>query len=145
MNSVTVLVKKLDPEAKMPTKATPGSAGYDLYALEDTVVNGHAIVRTGLAMDIPEGYVGKLFARSGNAFKYKLTLSNSTGIIDSDYRQEIKILITDLRQGEHEPHTYLKGDKIAQIIVEENPTVYFQEVKKLSETERDGGFGSSGR
>lgn len=145
MSSITVLIKKLSPDAIIPTRATPGSAGFDLYAIRDYEMNEHEIIETGIAMDIPPGFVGLVFARSGKAFKKKVTLSNSVGVVDSDYRGEVKVALSDLKK-ETQVEEIKKGDKIAQILFMELPYVGLQEVPELGETKRgEGGFGSSGR
>lgn len=145
MSSCSVLVKKLDPEATIPTRATDGSAGWDLYSLKDYSMEQHQIVETGIALDIPQGFVGMVFVRSGLGFKKKITISNSCGIIDSDYRGEVKVALSDLKK-EFEVEEIKKGDRVAQILFIELPSTTLIVSDKLTETKRgDGGFGSSGR
>lgn len=142
-----VLFKKLVPEAICPTYGTPFSAGADLYALSDgdIVVKGGqtVLIHTGIAMQIPEGYVGLVFARSGLATKKGLAPANKVGVIDSDYRGEIMVPIYNQSQTDAviEP-----GERIAQIALIPYLTADFCETDTLDGTERGGsGFGSTGR
>lgn len=140
---VKVKVKKLDPQAVMPKRGTAGSAGWDLTALtvnEDAA--GLPVVHygTGLAFEIPEGYAGFIFPRS-SCYKYGMDLTNCVGVIDSDYRGEVKAVFMDY-YGEG----YKAGDRIGQIIIMPVPEVEFEEAESLSETARGrGGYGSTGR
>lgn len=140
----TLKVKKLHPNAKLPTYATDGSAAFDIYALESAIV-GDAVVpiRTGLAFEIPPGWVLKLYSRSGHAAKYSTRLANCVGIVDSDYRGEVfGLLICDEPEGD----LFVKPeDRIMQGLLEPVHRVSFQEVDELSETARGtGGLGSTG-
>lgn len=140
-------VKKLDPRAKLPTYATDGSAGLDLYALEQIAWAGAeaAIIRTGIAVEIPPGYEGQIRGRSGMAFKYGVYTPH-IGTIDSDYRGEIKVLLQIGDAPEHAHMIVEAGDRIAQLIIAPVARVEVVEADELSETERgDGGFGSTGR
>ena len=165
-----VNIKKLVPEAVIPTYAKEGDAGMDLVATSVDHSNEHYIeYGTGLAVEIPEGYVGLIFPRSSNS-KKDLQLCNSVGVIDSGYRGEIKLrriinptpkrnfVVTDVEfQEELESKVpilrikadfscYGVGDKVGQIIIMPIPLISFNEVQKLSETVRgDGGFGSTGK
>lgn len=164
-----VNIKKLVPEAVIPTYAKEGDAGMDLVATSVDHSNEHYIeYGTGLAVEIPEGYVGLIFPRSSNS-KKDLQLCNSVGVIDSGYRGEIKLryrriinptpkrnfVVTDVEfQEELESKVRIKadfscygvGDKVGQIIIMPIPLISFNEVQKLSETVRgDGGFGSTGK
>ena len=139
-------LQKLDPRAILPTFATEGSAGADLYALLDETVRlpplERALIPTGLAMALPAGWVGLVYARSGLAVKRGLALANGVGVIDADYRGEIKIAIVNLSEEEQiiEP-----GERIAQLVALPLPAVAFEEVAFLDETTRgEGGFGSTG-
>lgn len=139
--------KKLSPEAKLPTRGTTYSAGLDLYALIDsdvTITKGKStFIPTGLSVQIPVGYAGFVFPRSGLACKHGLTLSNCVGVIDSDYRGEIKISLVNLGD---EDYTVKRFERVAQLIVIETPICEIEEDESLSETERGtDGFGSSGR
>lgn len=136
--------KKLHAEATTPKYQTEGAACFDLHALSDARVPAHrtAVVRTGLAVDIPPGYVLKIYPRSGTAFKNGITLINGTGVIDSDYRGE---LLVGLRNDGDGVFDVYKGDRIAQAMIERADLVVFEEVDELSETARGtGGFGSTG-
>lgn len=139
---------RLDPAAILPTYATAGSAGADLYALPvgDPVVVGPgetAFLRTGLAAAIPAGYVGLIFARSGLACKRGLAPANKVGVIDSDYRGEWMIA---LHNHGDTPQIVNPGDRIAQFVLVPVLTPLMTEVDSLDETARgEGGFGSTGR
>lgn len=139
--------KKLIPDAVAPTRYSDGAAGFDLCAAEDATIqniNVQAqayVVGTGVAIAIPEGYHGKVFLRSSTGLNTKLRLANGVGIIDSDYRGEIKLL---LENNSRTPMHIAKGDRIAQILIERNEDVEFTEAKDLSETKRGkGGLGST--
>jgi dUTP pyrophosphatase len=147
-----IKIKKLDPEAKIPTYAKPGDAGMDLYCLKAIYTGPFVTYHTGLAMEIPKGYVGLLFPRS-SVYKTGQTLTNCVGVIDSGYRGEIMLKYTrgkhllnpnhiNLNAGfkEYEPE-----DRVGQIIVIPYPEIEFEEVTTLSATERGkGGYGSTG-
>jgi len=129
-----------------PTRATDGSAGYDLFCNTEF---GHVLsprdfnaVETGTFAAIPKGYVGKVCPRSGLAAKHGVTVLNAPGIIDSDYRGEIKVILINLGSGYVSIN---RGDRIAQLLIQRVEDVDFIE-RDLSETERgQGGFGSTGR
>lgn len=138
-----VKIKKLHPDAVIPKYAKPGDAGMDLTAVsvEDEYYNGNVVYNTGLAFEIPEGYVGLLFPRSSNS-KKGLLLSNSVGVIDSGYRGEVsfKFKVLNSSMG-----VYKVGERIGQILIVPYPQIEFEEVEELSETERGtGGYGSTG-
>ena len=142
-----VKVKKLSPDAVIPSYAKDGDAGMDMVATRlisdtlDSVTYG-----TDIAMEIPEGFVGLIFPRS-SIRKTNLQLSNSVGVIDSGYRGEIQATFNKI-QGvtEYVRERYLVGDRIAQIIIIPHPSIEFEEVEELSNTERGtGGFGSTGK
>ena len=140
-------VKKLDERAVLPTLGTPYSAGADLYAVTDapiTVSPGEtAMIRTGLAREIPEGFVGLVFARSGLACKQGLAPANKVGVIDSDYRGE---LVVALYNQAPEPRIVSCGDRIAQLVIMPYLTAAYTEAQELSDTSRGtGGFGSTGK
>jgi len=136
-------IKKLHEEAIIPTYAKPGDAGMDLTAVSmEWDDNGNIIYHTGLAMEIPEGYVGLIFPRSSNA-KKDLYLTNHVGVIDSGYRGEI--IFKFRRTVSFNPEVYYPGDRIGQIIILPYPQVQFEEVSELTNTERGkGGYGSTG-
>lgn len=137
---------QLDDDAYTPLKATDGAAGYDLTASQRATVppaGGNAVtVHTGVHAQIPDGYVGLLVARS-SLQKRGLSLANSIGIIDSDYRGEIKIRIRSYRLGWPQP--IRRGERIAQLVIIPTPETEMMIVNKLTPTRRgDNGFGSTG-
>lgn len=146
MQKIQLKIKKLLPEAKLPAYGSTNAAGADLYALSEHAIrigaNETAIVHTGLAAEIPEGYVGLIFARSGLATKKGLAPANKVGVIDSDYRGEIRVAL-------HNHSKYMQSiepyERVAQLVI--MPYVYAEliETDELSDTERgEGGFGSTG-
>jgi dUTP pyrophosphatase len=142
---ISVRFVKINPAARLPSYASPGAAGADLRAcVEEPVVIpplGRRRVPTGLAMELPLGFEGQVRPRSGLADKYGLTLLNSPGTIDSDYRGEIQIILVNLGS---EPFTIQNGDRIAQLVIAPVLRAWFTE-GTLTDTERgDGGFGSTG-
>lgn len=139
-------IKLLNDLAKIPTQADVGSAGYDLYAATDSDIqippHANTMIGTGIAMAIPIGYFGGIYARSGVASKRNLRPANCVGIIDASYRGEIKV---SLHNDSPETKTVQAGERIAQLIIEKHETANFDVVDELDETERGtGGFGSSG-
>ncbi len=146
MQKIKLRIKKLLPEAKLPAYGSAYAAGADLYALTEHAVrigsNETAIVHTGLAAEIPEGYVGLIYARSGLATKKGLAPANKVGVIDSDYRGEIRVALHNHTKYEQSIEPY---ERIAQLVIV--PYVYaeYEEAEELSETVRgEGGFGSTG-
>ena len=140
-------IKKLNDNAVIPTYGSEFSAGADLYALADEPIviapRETVLVHTGVAMEIPTGYVGLVFARSGLATKRALAPANKVGVIDSDYRGEIMVA---LHNHGSEPKTVENGERIAQIVLVPYISADFNEVDELSDTVRgEGGFGSTGR
>ena len=140
-------IKKLNENAVIPTYGSEFSAGADLYALADEPIviapRETVLVHTGVAMEIPSGYVGLVFARSGLATKRALAPANKVGVIDSDYRGEIMVA---LHNHGSEPKTVENGERIAQIVLVPYISADFNEVDELSDTVRgEGGFGSTGR
>lgn len=130
--------KKLQPQAQAPLSSL-GNAGADLYAISKTFREGFIEYGTGLAFEIPEGYVGLLFPRSSISNK-DLTLANSVGVIDSSYRGEVKMRFVDSG-----PIHYEEGERIGQLVILPCPAVEFNETEELSVTDRgEGGFGSTG-
>ena len=142
-----VKVKKLDRRATLPTYGSPQAAGADLYALIEgdsmTIGAGETVlVSTGLSVEIPEGYVGLIYARSGLATKKGLAPANKVGVIDADYRGEIKVALYN-QSGKEQ--TILAGERIAQFVIAPYLTAQFEESDTLSDTARGaGGFGSTG-
>lgn len=142
-----VNIKKLSDNAIMPTYGTEFAAGADLYACLDEAVTINPgetfFAKTGIAMEIPDGLVGLVYARSGLACKKGLAPANKVGVIDSDYRGEI---IVALHNHSKEPVTVETGERIAQIVLAPYITANFIEVDELADTVRgEGGFGSTGR
>lgn len=140
-------VKRLRPNAILPTYGSADAAGADLYAcLEEaiTVAPGESVfVPTGIAMEIPKGYAGLAYARSGLACKRGLAPANKVGVIDSDYRGEFMIV---LHNHGNQPQTVEHGERIAQLVITPVYTPGFTEVEALSDTSRGaGGFGSTGK
>ena len=133
-----IKIKKLHPDAKIPSYSNPGDAGMDLTAISVQEEPGHVTYHTGLAMEIPYGFVGLLFPRS-SVYKTGQTLANSVGVIDSGYRGEIML---KFNRGFDR---YAAGDRIGQIIVLPHPQIIFEEVDILCDSDRgEGGFGSTG-
>lgn len=146
LKPIQVKFKRLHPDAVVPTRATEGSAGWDLTAIswnDCGVGNVGCYIRyyTGIAVEIPTGYVGLLFPRS-SCYKHSLLLANSVGVIDSDYRGEICLIY----RCSSAVIDYMVGRRIGQLVIVPCPAVEMVEVKELSQTERGaGGFGSTGR
>lgn len=138
-----VKIKRLTPNSVIPSYAKEGDAGLDLTAVSKTVDDsGNIVYGTGLAFEIPQGYVGLVFPRSSNA-KKDLWLTNSVGVIDSGYRGEV---IFKYRPVSFKEREYMIGERVGQIIIMPYPYIEFEEADELSETERStGGYGSSGK
>lgn len=145
-----IKIKKLHPDAVIPKYAKPGDAGMDLVATSIYYSDSNTIdYGTGLAFEIPEGYVGLVFPRSSNS-KKDLILSNSVGVIDSGYRGEVVFKFRVIKPNKHafdlSSKIYDIGDRIGQIIILPYPKINFIESNTLSETDRgEGGFGSTGK
>ncbi len=142
-----VPVVRLDPDLELPAYAKPGDAGVDLRASEDAELaagGGRALVPTGIAVAIPRGHAGFIQPRSGLALKHGVTCLNTPGLIDADYRGELKVLLINTDPGE--PFLVRRGERIAQLVIQAVEHVEFIEVDELDQTERgDGGFGHTGR
>lgn len=141
----TVLLKKLSDKAILPTYAHIGDAGMDLYAVDDAVIPcGETIkIPTDIAMAIPNGYVGLIYARSGLATKQGLRPANCTGVVDAGYRGNIIVAMYNDSQA---PQTIKAGDRIAQMVITPFASCHLIEVEDLDETDRStNGFGSSGK
>ena len=133
-----VKIKKLHPNAVIPHYAKIGDAGLDLTAIGFETTDTHITYHTGLAIEIPYGYVGLLFPRS-SVYKTEQVLSNSVGVIDSGYRGEVMLKFSRSKK------EYIIGDRIGQIILLKYPQIDFEEVDQLTSTSRaKGGFGSTG-
>jgi dUTP pyrophosphatase len=144
---VHVPITRLDPAVALPVQAHDDDAGYDLCAREDTRIEargGRALVPTGLAVAIPPGYAGLVLPRSGLAMKHGVSVLNAPGLIDPQYRGELKVLLVNT-----DPDTTYdirRGDRIAQLVIQKVEYVEWVEVDTLDETARDTfGFGSTGR
>jgi len=138
-------VMLLNKDAKLPTYATFGDAGADLYSTEEIIIEAqdHVMVGTGISMAIPQGFVGLVHPRSGLAAKNGITVLNAPGTIDAGYRGEIKVILVN-----HTNIAYMvkKGDKIAQLIIQKVEHAFFEPVQELDTTNRGaGGFGSTGK
>ena len=145
-HSENVKIKLLDDYAKIPTRGTSESAGYDLYTInkeETKIESGETVMlETGIALQLPDGYFGAIFPRSGLATKRGLSLINSVGVIDSDYRGQIMV---GLHNYSNETQYIAPGERIAQLILLKYDQISFIESDKLVNTKRgEGGFGSTG-
>lgn len=144
---MSIRVRRLDPDVPLPTRQHAGDAGYDLTArlgarLEPS--GGRALVPTGIAIAIPEGYAGFVQPRSGLALRHGVTCLNTPGLIDAGYRDEISVLLVNL-----DPHAVFdvaRGDRIAQLVIQRVQEVEWHEVDELDDSPRGtGGWGSTGR
>lgn len=142
-SSLKIKVKKVQSDAVLPSFAHPGDAGMDLFALEDTVVLPEEVtkVRTGIAMQIPDGYVGLCWDKSGISIKHGIKTLG--GVIDAGYRGEVIVGLINLGK---EAYTFEKGHKIAQMLIQKVAHPEIEEAEELSDTSRgEGGFGSTGK
>lgn len=138
-------LKKLHPDARVPTYSTDGAAAFDLHTIESAIiVPRHAqVFGTGLAFELPPGHAVFIFSRSGDGFKRGLRLANGVGVIDSDYRGEVRVA---LHNDSLTPRFVDAGERVAQALVLQVPEIEFEEVEELTDTERGaGGFGSTGK
>lgn len=145
MNNVSIEIKKISDDAQIPAYAYEGDAGVDLRATQALTLQPfeRALVPTGLAIALPKGYAGFVLPRSGLAIKNGITVGNAPGLIDSNYRGELKVILVN--NNPNESFSVQIGDRIAQLVVMPVPTIAFTEVNELSDTSRGtGGFGSSG-
>ncbi len=142
-----VPITRLAPDVAIPVQAHDDDAGYDLCAREDahlTAGGGRVLVPTGLAIAIPSGYAGFVLPRSGLAMKHGVTVANAPGLIDAQYRGELKVALVNTDPSED--YDVAKGDRIAQLVIQKVEYVEWVEVDQLDETQRDTfGFGSTGR
>jgi len=142
---MTLRVRRLDARARLPTRAYPGDAGLDLYAVEPgrLVPGERASIRTGVAVEIPDGQAGLVLPRSGLAAKHGIAVVNAPGLIDPGYRGEVRVLL--LNTDRSAPFEIAPGDRIAQLVLVRVETPAVVEVDELALSERGaGGFGSSG-
>jgi dUTP pyrophosphatase len=144
---VHVRITRLDPDASLPVQGHSDDAGYDLCAREDAHLasgGGRVLVPTGLAVAIPSGYAGLVMPRSGLAMKHGVSVLNTPGLIDPQYRGELKILLVNTDPDSD--YDVRRGDRIAQLVIQKVEYVEWEEVDQLDETKRDTfGFGSTGR
>lgn len=140
-------VQRLDPDLPLPAYAKPGDAGCDLQASADVTLRaggGRALVPTGIAIAIPEGYAGFVQPRSGLAMKHGVTCLNTPGLIDSGYRGELKVLL--INTDPTEDFEITRGERIAQLVLQRVEQATFVETDELPDSERGaGGFGHTGR
>ncbi|MDA0633017.1 dUTP diphosphatase [Nonomuraea sp. MCN248] len=146
MSEPEVLIQRLDPGLPLPRYAHQGDAGADLHAAEDAELapGERAVIRTGVAIALPEGYAAFVHPRSGLAARHGVTLVNAPGTVDAGYRGEIKVTLinTDAK----EPFLLRRGDRMAQLVVQRVERAVFREVGELPESVRGtGGHGSTGR
>src|SRR5215469_4021345 len=144
-DSVAVIVKRLDPGLPMPRRAHPGDAGSDLYAVADVELapGQRAVVATGVAIALPDGYAAFVHPRSGLAAEHGVTIVNAPGTVDAGYRGEIKVIVLNT-DSEHSVHLR-RGDRIAQLVIQRVEKPVFLEVETLPGSQRgDGGYGSTG-
>ncbi len=145
MPSVEVLLSRLDPSVPLPSYARPGDAGADLVTTADVVIEPgeRAVVGTGVAIALPDGYAAFVHPRSGLAARVGLSLVNTPGTIDAGYRGEIKVCLVN-----HDPRAPIvlrRGDRIAQLVVQKVEHAVFREVDDLPDSDRGaGGYGSTG-
>jgi len=144
-NIMRIEIKRIDPDLPLPIYVHSGDAGLDLYSSENAIISpgDRKLISTGIAMAIPLGYAGFIQPRSGLAIKKGLGIVNTPGLIDACYRGEIKVIVINL---DHLiPIEIAKGDKIAQLVIQQVTYAELIEVEELDDTERGGnGFGSSG-
>ena len=139
---ISVYIRKLDESAIIPTRATDSDAGYDLYSTNDGVVpaRGRKVVGTGIAIAIPPGHYGRVAPRAGLAVKRGIDVL--AGVVDSGYRGEVGVVLQNLSD---EDFPFKKGDRVAQLILEQCNTIGWVELDELEDSVRsDGGFGSTG-
>jgi dUTP pyrophosphatase len=142
---MSLRVARLDARARLPTRAHPGDAGLDLYAIEPAILTpGERVsISTGIAVEIPPGHAGLVLPRSGLAARHGISVVNAPGLIDADYRGEIRVLL--LNTDREQAFELVAGDRIAQLVVVAVAISEVDEVQSLTDTVRGaGGFGSSG-
>ncbi len=146
-DGLPVPVRRLDPDLPLPSYATEGDAGADLVARTDVVLapgGGRAAVPTGIALAIPPGYAGFVQPRSGLALRHGVTCLNTPGLIDAGYRDELAVLL--INTDPTTPYEVRRGDRIAQLVIQQVAEARFTAVDHLPDSERGlGGFGSTGR
>ena len=144
---VSIPIRRIDPDLPLPSYAKPGDAACDLLAAETVTLapgGGRAMIRSGIAIAIPPGYAGFVQPRSGLALRHGITCVNSPGLIDSGYRDELRVLL--LNTDPTEPYEVQRGDRIAQLVIQRVEAAEWTLVESLDDSERGlGGFGHSGR
>ncbi|GAC1531453.1 MAG: dUTP diphosphatase [Acidimicrobiales bacterium] len=143
---IDVRVVRLDEDLPLPAYARAGDAGMDLVARYDTLLaagGGRAVVATGIAIELPDGWAAYVLPRSGLAATHGVTCLNAPGVIDSGYRDELKVILANLDP--EADYSIVRGDRIAQLVVGRVVPVEWTEVTVLSASERGGGFGHTGR
>ncbi len=141
---LSIKIKKLNEDARIPFRQTEGSSGYDLYSNEDTIIkpNDIVLVSTGISIEIPVGYEAQVRPRSGLAVKKGITVLNTPGTIDADYRGEVKVILINFGK---KIVSLKKHERIAQLVFQKIETINFVLEENLTETKRGtNGFGSSG-
>ncbi len=141
-----IQIVRLDADLPLPTRQHDTDAGYDLVARIDVELapGERAVVPTGIAFALPQGFAGLVLPRSGNAAKHGITVVNAPGLIDSGYRGEVMVILLNTDQAE--PFTIARGDRIAQLVVQRIETVTWHEVDSLNPSDRGAhGHGSTGR
>jgi dUTP pyrophosphatase len=144
-NPVDVLITRLDPGLPLPARAHPGDAGVDLVAAADVDLapGERAVVSTGVAIALPDGYAAFVHPRSGLAARHGVTIVNAPGTVDAGYRGEIRVTL--LNTDPAQPVRFQRGDRIAQLVIQRVAYPVFHEVDRLPGSARgDGGFGSTG-
>jgi dUTP pyrophosphatase len=142
---VEILIQRLDPGLPLPARAHPGDAGTDLFAAQDVELapGQRALVPTGIAIALPDGYAGFVHPRSGLAARHGVTIVNAPGTVDAGYRGEIRVTL--LNTDPDRPVRFQRGDRIAQLVIQRVSHPVFHEVATLPGSARgDGGFGSTG-
>ena len=145
MNDVPVLLHRLDPDVPLPSYAHPGDAGADLITTVDAELapGERALLPTGIAIALPDGYAAFVHARSGLAARCGVALVNAPGTIDAGYRGELKVIVVNLDP--HHPVRFARGDRIAQLVIQHVERAVFHEVEVLPGSDRgEGGHGSTG-
>jgi dUTP pyrophosphatase len=143
---IDVQVVRLDPELPLPSYASPGDAGIDLYARIDVTLaagGGRVLVPTGLAIAVPAGHGGFVLPRSGLALKHGISVVNAPGLIDSGYRDELKVVL--LNTDPTDDYHVHRGDRIAQLVIQRVEEIRWVELDTFEGNHRGGGFGHSGR
>ena len=142
---VQISIRRIDAGLPLPAYAHPGDAGADLHSAEDLTLQPgeRALVATGIALALPEGYVALVHPRSGLAARHGISIVNAPGTIDAGYRGEVKVCLVNTDR--HEPFTVHRGDRIAQLVIQRFETASFVEADDLPDSARGaGGYGSTG-